>query len=1016
MSDLAKQLIAENKRTRDPFLDLGNCGLTEIPEEIDELAWVESLSFARSWFEWNGTRWAGRSSQNGGERNLLEDVAPLARLTGLRTLILTGTPITDLAPLASLASLQSLEVSGTQVSDLAPLQNLACLQSLLLSNTEVSDLAPLANLPSLYALSVSDTQVTDLAPLANLASLQSLEVWGTQVSDLAPLANVPSLQWLTVTRTQVSDLAPLASLASLQLLYIARTPVSDLAPLAHLASLKFLHLSDTQVGDLAPLANLTSLESLDVARTPVSDLAPLANLASLKMLNVSDTQVGDLAPLLELVRRGLPVKWSSQSWKSDGIYVENCPLTNPPQAIAAQGNEAILNYFTERARGGVDHLYEAKMLVLGEGGAGKTSLIRRLYQPEAPLPAAKDTTRGIEICKREFKLKNGRTFRLNVWDFGGQQIYHATHQFFLTGRSLYVLLDDTRKDYKSVSDEGFRYWLELIEVFGGHSPTLIFQNEKDGRTKAIDFRGIVQQYDNVKELFGGNLERANAADRVRDAIEYFAANLNHIGEELPAKWIEVRAEIERVAAARPYVPVEEYFNIYGRHLEFDETKALHLSRYLHDLGVFLHFQDDPLLKRTVILQNEWVTTAVFRVLDDEVVKKELGRFDHKDCARLWKGTGYDYMHPELLALMQNFELCYALRDFNPPAWLAPQLLPPTKPEKLVGWARPGDLILRYKYDFLPKGMISRLTVRQHRFVRNPEMAWVTGVLFEQDSTAVLVEVLPGGDEIEVRSRGTEDKALLIVISSDLDAMNDSFKGLHEKVHKRIPCNCTTCRSAASPHFYEHKELLTRKERGKRTIECSRPNYEEVEVLQLLEGVKAAPPPAWAKDTPKAEPLCVLRVFLASSSELRVERDDFELYFRQQNDQLRSEGIYLEIIRWENFLDAMSETRLQDEYNKQVRTCDVFVSLFFTKAGRYTEEEFDVAYGQFKNSDRPLVYTYFKNADVKIGELRLDDFASLRRFMDKVKDYGHFYTEYTNIEGLKLHFRDQLPMIREKLRI
>ena len=62
------------------------------------------------------------------------------------------------------------------------------------------------------------------------------------------------------------------------------------------------------------------------------------------------------------------------------------------------------------------------------------------------------------------------------------------------------------------------------------------------------------------------------------------------------------------------------------HIEFDEKKALLLSRYLHDLGVFLHFQDDPLLARTVILQNEWATEAVFRVLDDEAVKKESGPF------------------------------------------------------------------------------------------------------------------------------------------------------------------------------------------------------------------------------------------------------------------------------------------------------------------------------------------------------------------------------------------------------
>ena len=83
------------------------------------------------------------------------------------------------------------------------------------------------------------------------------------------------------------------------------------------------------------------------------------------------------------------------------------------------------------------------------------------------------------------------------------------------------------------------------------------------------------------------------------------------------------------AAKEPYVPVEKYFEIYGRHIEFDETKALLLSRYLHDLGVFLHFQDDPLLARTVILQNEWATEAVFRILDDETMKKKLGRFDQR---------------------------------------------------------------------------------------------------------------------------------------------------------------------------------------------------------------------------------------------------------------------------------------------------------------------------------------------------------------------------------------------------
>jgi hypothetical protein len=233
------------------------------------------------------------------------------------------------------------------------------------------------------------------------------------------------------------------------------------------------------------------------------------------VLHVSGTQVSDLTPLAGLISRGCPVSWSSETQKGYGIYVDNCLLTNPPPEIVQQGNDAILNYFRERTVGEVDHLYEAKMLILGEGGAGKTSLLRRLYQPDQPLPTEKESTKGISIYQHEFKLSTGRRFRLNVWDFGGQEIYHATHQFFLTRHSLYLLVDDTRKDHKSVSDEGFKYWLDLIDVFGGHSPVLIFQNEKGGRRKAIDIGGIKGRYDNVKECYGGNLEHSDAADSLR---------------------------------------------------------------------------------------------------------------------------------------------------------------------------------------------------------------------------------------------------------------------------------------------------------------------------------------------------------------------------------------------------------------------------------------------------------------------------------------------------------------------
>ena len=375
------------------------------------------------------------------------------------------------------------------------------------------------------------------------------------------------------------------------------------------------------------------------------------------------------------------------------------------------------------------------------------------------------------------------------------------------------------------------------------------------------------------------------------------------------------------------------------------------------------------------------------------------------------------MHPELLALMQKFELCYRLPDKPCDAWLAPQLLPSSKPVELSDWLQPGDLTLSYRYEFLPKGIVSRLIVRMHRFVKRPDLSWISGALFERGDTDVLVEVPPKGGEIVLRARGPERKELLSVISADLDALNDSFHGLKDLVVKWVPCNCSRCRKLTEPEFFEQKRLLQCKQDGKLKVECPA-SYEDVDVLELLDGIRVDQLPSWAKDENTSKPqlqdsvdkVRTIKIFLASSSELKEDRDAFDLHFRQQNDRLLEQGIYLKVVRWENFLDAMSETRLQDEYNKEVKACDIFVSLFFSKTGKYTEEEFDTAYGQFLHTKKPQIYTFFKNAPLNTGDIG-DEIISLLNFKKKLTSLGHFYTSYNNIEHLKLQFSVQLEKLR-----
>jgi hypothetical protein len=220
-------------------------------------------------------------------------------------------------------------------------------------------------------------------------------------------------------------------------------------------------------------------------------------------------------------------------------------------------------------------------------------------------------------------------------------------------------------------------------------------------------------------------------------------------------------------------------------------------------------------------------------------------------------------------------------------------------------------------------------------------------------------------------------------------------------------------------------LLKRKQFKQETVQCDE-SFEHISVLQLLDGLKHDQLPQWAQplENPpsgkearglvsgqdyESPPHRTIKIFLASSSELKEDRETFDLYFRQANDHWIEKGIYLSILRWENFLDAMSETRLQEEYNKEVRNCDIFVSLFKKKTGKYTEEEFDVAHETFKTKRKPFIYTYFKNAQIDLANIT-EEINTILAFKKKLSNLGHYHTHYTSIEDLKLQFQQQLDKL------
>ncbi|MEM6766380.1 MAG: COR domain-containing protein [Bacteroidota bacterium] len=529
----------------------------------------------------------------------------------------------------------------------------------------------------------------------------------------------------------------------------------------------------------------------------------------------------------------MKVVWDDNlSFFEGKILLYNNPLVHPPVEIVRQGNEAILNYFEELEKK-ADTLYEAKLLILGEAGAGKTSLFRKLQNPSKDLEDT-SSTEGIDVHAHEFECGQEKPFRINLWDFGGQEIYHTTHQFFLTKRSLYILVTNGRKE-----DTDFNYWLRTVETFSDNSPLIILGNVIKGRKQDIDRRGLAGRFTNlINPVYYVDLKNdRESLEELREEIYYRIQRLEHVGSELPASWVSIRKALEERENLDPYINSRDYYNICEREGIVNREKAKFLSQFFHDLGVILHFQEDVNLQNTLILRKEWATDGVYRILDNPKVRGQNGQFSLEDANEVWDEEAYEGMQAQLISLMKKFELCYEVPDSpSPQLYIAPQLLQVEQPE--YSWKATNNLELRYAYDFMPKGILSRFMVRKHRLIEDIQTkAWRSGVILKKGNTRAEVTETYGKSFIRVRVEGEDPRELMTIIREEFDSIHASFPKL--KVDAMIPCICEECLERIArgeePHFYKYEDLKRRQRKGKKTVECGK-SYEEVSVDALLEAI------------------------------------------------------------------------------------------------------------------------------------------------------------------------------------
>ena len=330
--------------------------------------------------------------------------------------------------------------------------------------------------------------------------LEVLNLGGNQITTLPEaIARLQKLTTLYLGHNQITILPEaITYLQQLTYLDLRGNQITTLPEtIARLQQLIILNLSDNQIRTLPePITDLQQLNILNLRGNQITTLPEaIARLQQLTCLYLSNNQLTTLPEAIA----SLP--------QLTTLYLSNNPIEKPPLEVVEKGIWQIKDYFRQLKAEGTDYLYEAKLLIVGEGGAGKTTLTKKIENPNYQLQE-EDSTKGIEVTKWRFS-ENGREFQVNIWDFGGQEIYHTTHQFFLTKRSLYILVADTRKE-----DTDFYYWLNVVELLSDNSPLLIVKNEKQDRHREINERQLRGQFTNLKETLASNLKTNRALEDI----------------------------------------------------------------------------------------------------------------------------------------------------------------------------------------------------------------------------------------------------------------------------------------------------------------------------------------------------------------------------------------------------------------------------------------------------------------------------------------------------------------------
>lgn len=486
--------------------------------------------------------------------------------------------------------------------------------------------------------------------------------------------------------------------------------------------------------------------------------------------------------------------------------------------------ETYAQRFELRVSSGSRPLNEAKLILVGRGAVGKTSLVNRLLFEE--FKPSEGKTEGIQISEWSLRLNDDEDVRLNIWDFGGQEIMHATHQFFLTERSLYLLVLNGREGGEDADAD---YWLKLIDSFGGESPIIVVLNKIKEHPFDVNRRALQQKYPAIRDFIKTDCSDGTGLKELRKAIERETDRLTHLRDAFPANWFAIK---DRLASTKKnFLNFEEYRSICSKYGEADLKGQELLALYLHNLGIILNYKDDARLQDTHVLNPHWVTDGIYKVLNSEKLEKQKGEIRLDDLSKVLDARNYPVsMRRFIFDLMKKFDLCFSFPD-DDTHYLIPELLDKQEPSETAEFVPEECLNFQYHYPVLPEGLLPRFIARTH-VLSEGSPRWRTGVILRLEDSRALVRADVHERRVFINVSGPSPagrRRLLAVIRSD-------FERIHRDIHKLRPQEMVPLPGYPEVHV-PYQELLVMEESGIGTMpKVVNDKVVDLNVNELLSGI------------------------------------------------------------------------------------------------------------------------------------------------------------------------------------